>query len=140
MKVLYDIPFEDVQEELIAQLNSCDYTYEDYLKYCEIYNELPIYWNYAIVDDDEIVVFTWGTFEPLEQYMHIVRVTMLKRVRNHGTKMLMIDCLETIRDRLGAKYVFCISTYADSIVAQSNGRCKIPEGKIVEVLKNENLY
>jgi len=141
MKAVFDIPFEDAPEELILQLNSCGYTYAEYLNICPLYNADPFYWNCAIMmDNEDIVAFMWGMAEPLEKYLHITRVSMLKHTRHNETRMLMIDAIEKIQARYECKWVFFISDYADMFVGRSNGRFRISQGKVVEVVNYENLH
>ena len=140
MKVVFDIPFEDAPEELIMQLNSCGYTYAQYRYACPLYNADPFYWNCAVMEGEKIVAFMWGMAEPLERYVHVTRVSMLKHTRHNETRMLLIDAMETMQERYEANLVFFISDYADMFVGRSNGRFRISQGQVVEVIKNENLH
>ncbi len=71
-----NIPFGSVPKGFIMQLSDCDYTYDDYLKRCQIMDKSPFYWNLAVLNEEgQIKVFMWGTYEPLEKLLHVLRVT-----------------------------------------------------------------
>lgn len=77
----YNIPFEAVPKGFIEQLSEHPYTHEEYLEQCPLLNELPNYWNLALMDDEsQIIAFVWGNFDPLEKSMQVIRITILPRM------------------------------------------------------------
>ena len=105
-----------------------------------MYDVLPLYWNCAIVADEEIISFMWGFFEPLEKFLHVIRISTDKHYRGEEVRMLSIDCLKALKDDLGALNVFFISDYADMFVENYKGKLKLSNGKVVEVVRHENLH
>jgi len=139
MNYAINILFEDVPKKLIEQINSRNFTYDDYISMCPLYNSLPTYWNLALLEDDNIVGFVWGTIEPLEKFLHVVRITMLKRLRFDMVRMVFMDYMHKVEEKYGTIWTFFISDHADLFVGNSNGRMKISNGQVVEVLTNEDL-
>lgn len=145
MNYIANIPFEDAPRELVEQLNSCDYTYNDYLHACPLFNALPTYWNFAVVNDDEdIIAFVWGTFEPLERFAHIVRISILPSARNETDETLYFvgDTIKEACEKMGVAHAFFITDHPNIFMNKVEGdkRLRFSEGKVLEVRLHENLH
>lgn len=142
ISVMGNIPFANVPIELIEQLNSCDFTYEQYLEACPIYDDLPCYWNFALADDGVIIGFVYGTYEPLERFMHVIRCTLSKEARQKRSYLLdmVVECLCKVSDQMGATNVFFITDRDDIFRNKLGDKIKLSQGKVLEVVLNENLH
>ena len=144
MKHLTNIPFEEVPRELIEQLNSCPFTYNEYLGICPLYNQLPIYWNFAVLDDseEEIVAFVWGIVEPLERFIHIVRISILPNARrdNDDVFFYINKIIKEASTQMGATKAFFVTDKPHIYFNKDPSAVRMSEGKLVEVVLNENLH
>ena len=139
-----NIPFEDVPRELIEQLHDCYFSYSDYLSLCRVFNILPTYWNFAVVENKRIIAFVWGLVEPIERFAHILRISVLPEVRGGNDKVLRYigDVLKEACREMGCTYAFFLTDKEHVFMnkEQSQERLKMSVLNVVEVNLNENLH
>lgn len=139
-----NIPFEDVPRELIEQLHDCYFSYSDYLSLCQVFNVLPTYWNFAIIEDKRIIAFVWGLVEPIERFAHILRISVLPEVRGDNDRVLRYigDVLKEACREMGCTYAFFLTDKEHVFMnkEQSQERLKMSVLNVVEVNINENLH
>lgn len=136
-----NIPFEDVPRELIDQLNSCRFTYDDYLRFCPFFNLLPTYWNIAILQDEQIVAFYWGTWEPLERFAHLIRGSILPSVRrsSQGASCQVGAVFQEAIKAMDVAHVFFITDRPDVFI-QSPEQIKFSNSSLMEVILDESVH
>ena len=143
MKYVENIPFEEAPRELIEQLNCCEFTYNDYLKVCSLYDALPTYWNFAVVDDDdEIIAFVWGILDPLDRFVHAIRGSILPEVRKDSDEVF-VYMMQTIREMskmMGAIRAFSITDKPEIFLRKPIDIFKQTKCVVLEVAVNETLH
>jgi len=142
MRCIINIPFADAPKELIEQLNSCDFTYYDYRSCCPLYDELPVYWNFAVVEDDQIIAFVWGILEPLERFLHVVRCSILPEYRRSEVNFLahVSDFIREAAIEMGAVRAFYITDRPEIYLDKIPSKAILSNSKVVEVSFYENLH
>ena len=134
MNYLINVPFEDAPRELIEQLNSCNFTYEEYLSMCSMYNNLDVYWNMAIFKNGEMVVFLWGTIEPLEKFAHVIRISIKRTMQGEVIRKYLFDCMTNFSKDIGIPLIFFITDKPEIFIGNGPGRIKMSDSRVVEVI------
>lgn len=137
MKWLYNIPFETIPQVFIEQLEERFYTYEEYLKQCPLLNELPDYWNLALMDNkDRVAVFVWGNFDPLEKSMQVVRITMLPEMFKVNGNFLqeVAERVKKFAQEMGFKRVYWITDRWEVFLRKLPNTAKLVEARVLEVI------
>lgn len=138
MKMVVDIPFTAIPRGLIDQIYNRKYDYEHYLQCCDFYDASPTYWNFVLMNDkEEIVGVVWGTYEPLDRFIHVVRVSIKKEHRPF-VKEYVATGIKEIAAHFGATSAFFITDKKDA--DKYSASFYLSKSLVSEVLLDENLH
>jgi len=145
MNCLMNVPFDTVPKELIDQLNSCNFTYEEYIDSCEYLDLNPSYWNFALFDDGQLdmIAFVWGILDPLENLMFMIRGTVQPEFREiDGVHILEHICnaIREIARQFGATHAVSISDKPDIFTSKVDGKLVVSQSRVLEVKLNADLH
>jgi len=113
-------------------------SYEQWLKWCPIFDKLPTYWNIALVDGmNEIVAFQYGTWDPCGAEMHIIRGTIhpkMFRVSGAILKRGIEDARKLARE-LGMRRIYIITCRWKAFERKCGDDLDVLTAKVLEVTK-----
>lgn len=139
MRWEFNIPFELIPEGFIAQLDECPFTYEEYLDHSQLMNELPSYWNIALIEQETSLIkgFFWGVLDPLEKTILILHATKHPELFDIRGEFLEdgITVLKRFAQRLGIHRIFWVTRKWKAFQRKLDGVISVNEkARIVEVL------
>lgn len=135
-KWFFNIPFSAVPEGFVKQLTNCPYTYPQYKKLCPTLDELQTYWNLALIDsEDNMLVFLWGTYEPLEKIMQVLRCSIHPSQFKFKGELLLrvVDLLKQLALALNLDKVVWITNHWEAFLRKLPGVVKLSDAKVMEV-------
>lgn len=71
-----DIPFDCIPQPFVDQLPEKHFDYQKFLAHAEWLSKVPWYWNLVGLDDQGIKAVCWGTWDPLEDEMRLMRISL----------------------------------------------------------------
>lgn len=132
-----NVPFACVPVRIIWQFNGNRFTTEEFYK-SNIWT-FPEHWNSALYFDGEMVLFMYGTYDPLEKDVYVKRVAA-DPFAQVGYKSYMVQMILDELDRVGReKGAVCIwtQTHRKGFVRKLLGRGYIAKHKLI--IENENF-
>ena len=136
LRWFHNIPFRQVPKNLIEQFYA--YTYEEYLEFCPMLSRM--YWNIAGYGLDSkspgMKVFLWGSFDPLERLVHVIRITIhpeLFRVDGSFLEVILEE-LERYALELKVVRIYWITDSWRSFLRKLPNKVQLSEGKVIEVV------
>lgn len=90
-----NIPFEMVPSHLIEAIKEKPFTLAEYYSNCALFNHSPFYWNSALIKDQQVLGFVWGTFSPLHKTLFIDHITVDKRLQSVSGIVIKFAVKET---------------------------------------------
>jgi len=83
MKWVFGVPFEEVPEELVRQIKDRSFEYKEFIKWGSVLGKIPTIWTLGLLNSlDEIKLFVYGTWNPLENEIEIKRATIDKELED----------------------------------------------------------
>lgn len=139
LRCIRNVPFELVPRELIEQIRpyANPPSYEQWLAWCPYFNEMSNYWNIALVNDEnEIMAFQYGTWDPCGAEMHIIRATIHPKMFRVSGAILQrgIEDAKKLARELGMRRVYWMTCRWRAFQRKLLGKVGIMEAKVMEVL------
>ena len=132
-----NIKFEQVPVGLIEQVYGHPHTHEEWLKWCDWFNQLYNIWNAAAVDETNTIrIFLYGTWDPLLSEMRVVRLTAYPGLFRSNGKVLwkVKEVLMPWARELGMKRVYWESCKWKAMLRKCPGEFKVIDTRLVEVV------
>lgn len=139
LRCVRNIPFELVPKELIEQIRpyADPPSYEKWLGWCPYFNKMPSYWNIAFInEEDQVMAFYYGTWDPCGAQMHIIRMTVHPKVFKIGgeiAKRFLVECKKLAKE-FDVRRIYGITCRYKAFLRKLPNDVEVVEARVVEVL------
>lgn len=138
LRCVRDIPFELVPKELIEQIRpyADPPSYEQWLLWCPYFNKMSNYWNLALINEEnEIVGFQYGTWDPCGAEMHIIRGVIHPKMFRASGEVLRraMDDARKLAKELGMRRIYWITCRWKAFLRKLPNDLQVMDAKVLEV-------
>lgn len=130
-----NVNFLSVPVELVEQFKG-KVSKSEWVVWAKWYNNNPGTWNLAYIEDDTVMVFIYGSWEPLDRELRVVRIVADKRLQGIKGEVLKeaIDTLRVFSKKVNATFVYFETDAWKVFERKLKGEIRVMKARILEVL------
>ena len=106
-----DVPFRMVPKEIVRQFKGHRFTEEEF--YASDIWACRTHWNSALYENGRMVLFVYGTFDPLEKDLFVKRIAAIPEAQVGPRNFLVqaiLNEVESIARQLGAVFIWTMAS------------------------------
>jgi len=125
-----DVPFNKVPRALVEEFKEHDFAPEEF--YASDLWTYTGHWNSALYLKGEMVVFIYGSWDPLDKYLFLSRIVSDRKVRRPDDFLLNVifDELRRIAKSRKAKMIWSMTSKPEFYEKKGRGRFTVRRDKV----------